>query len=187
MHESRYYQMLVLCSTGIAALLGLSDKIPHPLLPYIITPLYFVTARVAFGNWLMQQFCSAFLFEWCEKRQPCLSFEGTYKNLFKKGNNDKQLFMKLRRLIGHSTRDFAILNFITVCASSYFSISTLQVWIRSLDYRLIGLYILPLLLMHTLTIMLQVKVTKRSTEQLACEIKEYIDTANNALHKDCYR
>lgn len=173
--------MLALCVTGSAAVLGFSDKLPHHLIPYILSPLLLVTSRIAYGNWLLQHFNAAFLLRWFEDHYDSLVYEGAYTHLFIQKSSPNTLCKRAKQLLDHTTKDFALLNIMTFCASFYFSLPTLNTWMAADRVFPVIAYAIPFIAMHALAALIQYRTTTRSTLQLSREIDNYLKTANNAL------
>ncbi len=176
-HENRYFQMLALCVTGSAAILGLSEELPTNLIPFIISPLFFITSRIAISNTIYQKYCAAYLLHWFDERQSNLGFESIHRRL-KSEEKSKDMIRHLKRFTLYSSNPFLVLNFITLAASAYFSYPLLDSLYSKGSTLEATIYIFPILLLHLHAIILQIYSKTQSAEFFEKEIRKELEKAN---------
>lgn len=108
-NETRRYQILVLNVTGFAAIFGFSDKIPSPLIPFLLLTVLVVCVRQYTTQSLLQRLATAYLIEHFESTIPFLNFESGYAEYWKQRTSKSEI-----------ADPFLILTVVSLLASFFF-------------------------------------------------------------------
>jgi hypothetical protein len=116
-HERHFYQMLVLSFTALAAIVSVSEKVPHYAIPLMCGSILYVTTAVARTSRAHQAFATAYIIERFDvKTLAC--FEHTYCDVFAHEYNRAGFYLKgMRALL---LDPFSVLTELSVLVALYF-------------------------------------------------------------------
>ena len=80
--ETRQYQMIFLCATGFATVIGFSEKIPGISIPFILFILLFISENIYYNSQVSSYFLQEYLLEYSKKYNEYEIVEDSHKNYF---------------------------------------------------------------------------------------------------------
>lgn len=173
-HENRYYQMLVISITGFATILGVSEKIPEELIPYMISPFLLITTGIAISSRRHQYFEGAYILEAFENRIPYLSVERVYYEIFSTNISRLKVWKAIKVFFGFLREPFTVLNMLGIISSIYFGNGfVLEKWAKN-EHWISILYIGVLILIYSIIVKAAIDIKKRNLTYYRKRCKDFI-------------